>query len=198
MVEFKKNVKKALPYDRDKYLEFWDDENDLTNGWNGVSIQLPGASEGKQFGLVEFVENYNDLFKKIVLRLDNGSSWIINHDNKDYVWFPNDEANLTPLRLLFKHNNVPNKFKGALIITKDDLLRFSRELISYPSAVFNEEGLYYRSLDISHGELQFIIKIYGRFSIDLQSTDKELLKKVIKENSSSSFIIKEFRGSSIW
>jgi hypothetical protein len=197
MIEFNKSVKKALPYNRRKYLEFWDDECDLPTEWNGVSIQLPGASEGKVGSLTEFVEAYKGLFKNVVLKLDNGSSWIVNHDKKDLDWFPNDEDNLTALRALFKQNNIPNAFRGALVFTKDDLLKFSGELISYPSAVFNQDGFYYASLDISLGELPFIIKIYGRFSIDLLSTNKELLKEVIKENSSSLFIVREFRGSSL-
>jgi hypothetical protein len=197
MIEFNKSVKKALPYNRRQYLEFWDDENDSPTEWNGVSIQLPGASEGKVGGLTEFVEAYEGLFKNVVLKLDNGSSWIVNHDNHDFNWFPNDEDNLTSLRTLFKQNNIPNAFRGALIFTKDNLLEFSRDLISYPSAVFNKEGSYYKSLDVSHGELPFIIKIYGRFSVDLQSTNKELLKKVVNENSSSLFIVREYRGTSL-
>jgi hypothetical protein len=197
MVEFNRRVKRVLPYNRRKYLEFWDDENDSPTEWNGVSIQLPGAYEGKAGGLTEFVEAYEGLFKNVVLKLDNGSSWIVNHDDKDLNWFPNDEDNLTSLRTLFKQNNIPNTFRGALIFTKDDLLKFSKDLISYPSAVVNEEGIFYKNLDISHGELPFIIKIYGRFSIDLQSTNKELLKEVINENPSSLSIVREFRGTSL-
>jgi hypothetical protein len=198
MIEFNKSVKKALPYNRQKYLEFWDDENDSPTDWNGVSIQLPGAYEGKVGSLTEFVEAYEGLFKNVVLKLDNGSSWIVNHDDKDLNWFPNNEDNLTDLRALFKQNNVPNTFKGALIFNRNDLLKFSKDLISYPSAVINEDGVYYKSLDISHGELPFIIKIYGRFSIDLQSTNKELLREVINENPSSLLIVREFRGTSLW
>lgn len=148
-----------------------------------MSFQLPGAKEGKAGGLTEFVDVYEGLFKKVVLKLDNNSSWIVNHDDKDRNWFPNDEVNLNSLRTLFKQNNIPNTFKGALIFTKDDLLKYSRDLISYPSAVFNEEGIYYKNLDVSHCELKFIIKIYGRFSVDLQSTNKELFREVINENS---------------
>jgi len=197
MIEFNKSVKKVLPYDRRRYFEFWDDDCDSPTEWNGVSIQLPGSYEGKVGGLKEFVEVYEGLFKNVVSRLDNGSPWIVNHDRRDFNWFPNDEDNLTSLRTLFKQNNVPNEFRGALIFTKDNLLEFSRDLISYPSAVFNQDGLYYSSLDISHGELPFIIKIYGRFSVDLQSTNKELLKKVVNENSSSLFIVREYRGTSL-
>lgn len=196
MIEFKKDVKKVLPYDRRQYREFWDDEIDSSTEWYGVAIQLPGAYEGKVRGLTEFVEVYEGLFKNVISKLDTGSFWIINHDYKDLKWFPNDEDNLTSLRTLFKQNNIPNAFKGALIFTKDNLLEFSRDLISYPSAVFNEDGLYYSSLDISHGKLPFVIKIYGRFSIDFLSTNKELLAEVANENRSDIFIVREFRSNS--
>jgi hypothetical protein len=76
--------------------------------------------------------------------------WIVNHDDKDWKWFPNDEDNTTSLRTLFKCNNIPYSFKGALTFTTDDLLKFSRELISYPYTIFNKEGLLYSNLDISH------------------------------------------------
>jgi hypothetical protein len=198
MVKFKKNVKKALPYDRRLYLEFWDDDCDLPTEWCGVAFQFPGASEGKKIGLKEFVGIYEGLFKNIISKFDNGSLWIVNHDDKDLKWFPNDEDNLSPLRTLFKQNNVPNTFTGALIFTKDDLLKFSRDLISYPSAVINDEAFFYKNLDISHGELPFIIKIYGRFGIDCQSTDKDLLREVVNENPSSLLTVKEFRGTSLW
>ena len=197
MIRFNKRVKKALPYNRQQYFEFWDDDSDLPTEWNGVSVQLPGAKEGKVSELTEFVDVYEGLFKNVVLKLDNGSSWIVNHDDQGLNWFPNDEDNLSSLRKLFKQNSIPNTFKGALIFTTDDLLKYSRDLISYPSAVSNEEGIYYKNLDVSHGELKFIIKIYGRFSVDLQSTNKELLREVINENSSNIFIVREFAGTTL-
>ena len=142
MVEFKKNVEKVLPYDRRQYIEFLcDDDIDLSIKWYGVSFQLPGTSEGKEIDLTEFIEIYEWLFRKVVLKLDNGSFWIVNHDNKDLKWFPNNEDNLTALRTLFKQNNIPNTFKGALIFTTDDLLKFYVDLISYPSSVFNEHRI---------------------------------------------------------
>jgi len=196
MIEFKKNVKKVLPYDREHYMNFFDDDFDSPIEWYGVSFLL--GNEGKKNGLAEFAETYECLFKNIILKLDNGSFWIVNHDDKDLAWFPNDDDNLISLRTLFKQRNVPNTFRGALVLTKDDLLEFSKDLISYPYAVYNKESLLYKNIDISHGELPFIIKIYSDFCIDLLSTDKMLLRKVISENTLSSFNIKEYRGSSLW
>jgi len=147
--------------------------------------------------LNKFVEMYEDLFKSVVLKLDNSSFWIVNHDDKDLNWFPNDADNLTHLRTLFKKRNVPNTFKGALVFTTDDLLEYSKDLISYPFAILHKDGFLYKNLDISHGELQFIIKISGHLNIDFLSTKQELLREVLNENSSSTFIVKEYKGTSL-
>ena len=101
------------------------------------------------------------------------------------------------MRTLFKQNGIPNKFKGALVFTKDDLLQFAKDLISYPFAVFNEKGLLYKNLDVSNGKLEFIIKISGHLNIDLLSTDKDLLKEAVKANASNDFILKPCRGTSL-
>jgi hypothetical protein len=101
------------------------------------------------------------------------------------------------LRNLFKENDIPNTFKGALIFDSEDLLKFSRDLIKYPTAVFNKKGLLYSDLDISHSKLPFIIKIFHHRNIHFLSTDKELLRKLIKKNASSSFIVREYRGTSL-
>lgn len=197
MIEFKKNVEKALPYDRRQYLEYFDDDFDSSTKWYGVSFQLPGGYEGREIGLMEYLEAYERWFKAIVLQLDNGSFWIVNHDDKDLQWLPNDEDNLISLRTLFKQNNIQNEFKGALSFTKDDLLKFSKDLISYPLAVFDATDVLYKDLDISHSELPFIIKISGHANIDLLSTDKDLLKEVSDANTSNGFILKPYRGTSL-
>ena len=106
MIEFKKNVEKVLPYDRRQYREFWNDDFDSPAEWYGVTFQFHGAGQGKEIGLTEFVEIYEGLFKNVVLKLDNGSFWIVNHDDEDREWFPNDEDNLTHLRTLFKQNKL--------------------------------------------------------------------------------------------
>ncbi|MDP4291465.1 MAG: hypothetical protein Q8908_10330 [Bacteroidota bacterium] len=195
MIEFKKNVNKILPYDRRQYIEFLGSDFESPIVWYGVSFQL--GSEEEKNGLTEFVETYESLFENIVLKLDNGSFWIVNHDDKDLKWFPNQEDTLTSLRNLFIQKNVPNTFKGALILATDDLLELTKDIISYPCGLFNEDALLYKNLDISHGEINFIIKITGHLTIDLLSTDKELLRKVVNENSSSYFKIKEYKGTSL-
>src|SRR5258708_24001608 len=157
MIEFKKNVKKVLPYDRRKYKEYLNGDFDPPTKWYRASFHL--HKEEKEISLIKFVENYECWFKNVISKLDNNSSWIVNHDKIDQNWFPNSEDNLTALRALFKKNNIPNEFRGALIFSKDELFKFSKDLISYPYAVFNEAGLFYTDLDISHSKLPFIIKI---------------------------------------
>jgi hypothetical protein len=41
MVEFKKSVKKALPYDREEYIDFLGNHFYSYTKWYGVSFQLP-------------------------------------------------------------------------------------------------------------------------------------------------------------
>ena len=131
------------------------------------------------------------------MQFDARSSWVVNHDDKDREWFPNKQKNLTSLRALFKENNIPNTFTGALIFDCEDLLKFSRDLIKYPTAVFNKKGSLYSDLDISHSELPFIIKIFHHRDIHFLSTDKELLRQLVIKNTSGSFIVREYRGTSL-
>lgn len=195
MVEFIKRFKKILPYNRQHYIEYLDGDFDSPLEWNGVSFQL--NRENKEIDLIEFVKNYESLFKKVVSKFDNDSIWIVNHDDKDMKWFPNNDDNLISLRTLFKQRNVPNTYRGSLIFKKDDLLKFSEDLISYPYGLLLKDNLLYKNLDISHTELQFIIKISGHLTIDFLSTDKMLLRNIISENGIQPFIIKEYRGTNI-
>jgi len=197
MINFKKNVQIQLPYDRAKYIEYLEDDVESTCRWYGVSFQLPDVFEGKDIGLEVFLENYEDWFKNIIEQLDNGSSWIINHDTYDVKWFPNRQNNLKTLRALFRKNHIRNTFKGGVILMKDELLKYTKDIISYPYGVCNRKGYLYENLDISHKQLSFIIKISGHLTIDLLSLDKELLKRIVNENSSNQFIIRKYRGTEL-
>jgi len=187
MIVFEKDVRSLLPYDRKQYLAH--------SEWYGVSFQL--NKNLNEINLINFVKMYNPLFENIVSKLDTGLSWIVNHDDKDLDWFPNDEDNLPSLRTLFKQHNISNKFKGALVLTKDDLLHYSKDLISYPFAVFSKESSLYKNLDISHEKIEFIIKISGHLNIDLLSTDTQLLKKIIRRNTTDDFILKPYSGTAL-
>ncbi len=189
MINFKNKVKELLPYDRKQYISKKD--------WFGVSFQLPCVYEGKDIGLESYFEFYEDWFKNVISKFSNNTQWIVNQDFIDEDWFPNKQNNLKMLRSLFKQNNIPNAFNGAIIFSTDDLLKFSKDLISYPYAVFNKTGLLYNNLDISNNELPLVIKISGHLNIDLLSTDIELLRKVVNENPANSFVLKEYRGTII-
>jgi hypothetical protein len=197
MVEFKKGVKKALPYDREEYIDFFGNHFYSYTEWFAVSFQLPGGFEGIDISLTEYLAAYEKWFQNAILQLDNTSFWIVNHDQRDAIWFPNEDDSLPSLRNLFKENNIPHKFKGALIFTTQELLEFSNELITYPFGVFSKHGLLYNDLAISHSELPFIIKISHHCNIDFLTTDKELLRKVLDENHSSLFVEREYRGTSL-
>jgi hypothetical protein len=197
MIEFEKNLEKVLPYDRGQFSDFLENANTSNINWQGVSFQLPGASEGKHINLKKYIEIYEPLFNKVISKFGNGSFWIVNHDGKDLKWFPNDDDNLNHLRALFKRHDIPDTFRGGITFSMDELLKLSVDLISYPNVILKKDGFLYKDLDISHGELQFIIKISGHLNIDFLSTDKKILTEIVNENSSNLFIIKEYRGNSL-
>jgi len=195
MINFKKTFKKILPYDKQEYLDFLFADEDSSVKWYGVSFQLPGVFEGKDIGLIKFLNVYESLFKNVVSKLDCGVSWIITHDISDCVWFPNNANTVTQLRSLFKENGIPSTFKGALIFDKDNLLRYWKDILSYPYTVVGSPRRLYSNLDVSYSALPFIIKISGHLTIDFLSTDENLLREVANANTSHSFILKEYRGT---
>lgn len=185
MIEFKNKVNEQLPYNRKKYTS--------RKGWFGFSFQLPGVFEGKDIGLDKYVEVYDDLFKYIICLFKKDSRWIVNHDFLDEEWFPNNQNNLKSLRRLFKQNNISNIFKGAIIFETDDILDYSKDLLSYPYSVINKKDILYNNIDISNSEFPFVIKISGHLTIDILSENKELLIKIVNENYSNCFILKEYK-----
>ncbi|MGJ1226297.1 hypothetical protein [Sphingobacterium siyangense] len=76
-------------------------------------------------------------------------------------------------------------------------MELSKDLISYPYGSYKEESLFYSNIDISHRELPFVIKVLDHLNIDLLSTDEKLLRKVVSENKSDSFLLKPYRGTSL-
>lgn len=201
MVAFEQNVTAFLPYDRVQYSAH--------RNWYGFSFQLEGGYEGKKIDRTEYIQKYEPWFAHVVSRMDNGLNlsedteqsgnfrWIVNLDYEGACWFPNDEENLIALRTLFRQNNIPNSFKGALMLSKDNLLQFSRDLITYPFTIFYGERFLYNDLEISHSELPFVIKISAHRNIDLLSTDIELLKTFVNEAAAAPFIVRPYRGTAL-
>jgi hypothetical protein len=192
MIIFNKNTANVLPYDRKKYIEYLEDDYPQDSIWNGISFQLNETNN-----LEKFIKLYDPLFKNLILTLNNSAQWIINHDDIDLDWLPNRKNNLSLLRDLFMQNNIPDSYRGAIIIGKDGLLALSKELLSYPYAFFSgeKEGLLYKNIDISHSQLPIVIKITGHMCIDLLSTDKKILIKAAHVKSYELFNIKQNRGT---
>lgn len=143
-------------------------------------MQLPGGFKGKKIDVIQHAEIYERLFKNVISKLDTGSHWIVNHDFRDNEWFPDNT--LKRLRALFKRKDVPNAFKGALLFQKDELLDYAADLILYPYGVHKREQSRYSDIDVSHGELPFIIKISAHLNIDFINSNQDLLKEVVIEN----------------
>ena len=191
MVTFNQHANKVLPYDRREYIEYLDPDGDKSIQWYGASFQLYNQLND----VTEFVENYKALFNNVVLKFGANSFWVVHHDDKDLQWFPNERHNLILLRKLFRDNNMPGIFKGALVFATDDLLNYAQDLISYPYNAASVEKLLYKNIDISNGEQPFIIKITGHMNIDFLSKNKELLKSIVNENMSDVFNIKMYTGT---
>jgi hypothetical protein len=92
MIQFKKRVQALLPYDRKDYIEYLEGENSFST-WYGVSFQYSSfyySSEWRKNSLEEFARIYVPFFKNVVSRFDSDACWIVNHDDKDLKWFPNE------------------------------------------------------------------------------------------------------------
>lgn len=197
MVSFKNSGSYHLSYNKEQFDNFLKNEEGTFSSWFGVSFQLPGGYEGKDVGLDNFLRYFEGLFEMVVTSMDDGSDWTVNHEYKDLEWFPNEGNSLQGLRELFKANKVPNSFKGALAFSTNDLLSYTKELISYPHTVFGRPRAFYSDLNISHGELPLIIKISAHLNIDFLTTDLEFLKKIVNECAKDPFIVRAYRGTSL-
>lgn len=200
-VAFQPNVQALLPYNRNRYQHYLGSDADSHTPWHGVSFQLASEahniSRGINFGLTKFIENYEALFKQVVSTFDDGSFWIVMHDKCDDWWLPNEEQTLPALRALFAQYQVLNRFKGALLLKKQEVFTFARELLSYPTGVFGRKRSLYSDVDVSHSTLPFIIKISSHLNVDFLSTNQALLREVVKDHRSPVFTIKSYTGTSL-
>ncbi len=180
----------TLPYNKEQYFNFLDTDHNGPSDWHAVSFQVLGSDERNVE--VKNADVLEPLFKNIIATLDNGAPWIADHFFRSEKWFSKDAHNLISLRALFRDSNVKTTFKGPLLFTKDDLFKVVKDLILYPYILSRQD------LDISHSQLPFIIKTSQHLCIDLFSTDKMLLRKILAENTQADFIVKEYRSSSLW
>ena len=193
MVKFRKTVARLLPYNRTHYMRAWRGRKETDAKWYGYSFQLDEDERTVSYALNTykpmFINIYQSFFEEVVLSFGSTSRWIANHDDNDRQWFPNNQNNLPRLRSLFKSNNVPLSFKGALEFEAKDLLQFSKEIMLYPTSVSNVERKCYCDLSISNREVPFIIKTTHHLDIDLMSTDMELLEKFAGKKMKGSYVV---------
>jgi hypothetical protein len=101
MIKFEKDVQSMLPYNRQHYIDWLDDDVESSTQWFGVSFQL-GDNMLKTFtaeqfarlktellkaSTVEIVKIYRPLVENIISAFSENSEWIVSHDDKDLAWF---------------------------------------------------------------------------------------------------------------
>ena len=191
-VTFTPNVCALLPYHRKHYIRYLQGDGTPHTPWYGASFQLASEADniqhGIDFGLPKFLAHYETLFRQLITQFDDGSCWIVAHDY-DGAWLPNDEPTLPALRALFAQYRVPNTFKGALRLPKQEVLAFAREFLSYPTGIFSRKGLLYNDIDVSHSKWPVVIKISAHLNVDFLSTDQALVRAVVQEHRSPDFTI---------
>jgi len=187
MIEFISNVNEVLPYNRKQYLR--------RNKWFGLSFQLQGVFEGKDIGLSTFLDVYKPWLNNLINHFDDNTKLIINHDFIDEDWFPNKQRNLKKIRELFKKHNIPNSYKGAILVSKDVLSEHLEDFLSYPYTVLNKKGFYYNDIDISLNTRSLVIKISSHLTVDILSKELLLLQETTQNNYLDCFILKEYNGT---
>ena len=64
MIKFIENFKEMLPYDREHYIDFLDDDFDSETKWCAVSLQM--ISENGENSLSKFVDVFGLIFKNVI------------------------------------------------------------------------------------------------------------------------------------
>ena len=146
MITFDKEVEMLLPYDRDQYLDFLEDDSILLVKWYGLSFQINGNDE--HISLIEYIDSYEYFVKELISNLNNNSNWIVNLEDKNFEWFPNDENNLYDLRSLFRKNKISLEYTGGAVFSNEDLQQYVKDLILYPYVLLDKPGKLYKNPQI--------------------------------------------------
>jgi hypothetical protein len=171
MKVFIKHYRRLLPYKKNKYISSLEHDFGPDKQWYGISIQSVDHKEDSTF-LIKFC---TAIFEKLIRNYDNGSSWIISHDDKDMPWFYKNAKKdiLSNLWKLFHNHNTPRDFRGGIRLDTDTILEnLLNDLIIYPFI------LSYKNLDISSSSVPFIIKISDHLCIDVLTTDTKTIEEV--------------------
>ena len=183
MVVFRKDVSQRLPYDRDKYMAYFDEDNDTFDRnviWHGVSLQQTEIRNESLYQVSDAVvtnsiDCLEKVFKEIMSSLDQGLPWVVNHDDLDLPWFREKGNTMPKMRDLFRQMDIPISFVGCLLFSTDDLGELARELTTYSYI------LPHKNLDVSHSKLPFVMKLTGHLTLDLLSTDMALITKILDD-----------------
>ncbi len=158
------------------------DCHESASNWHGVSLQLETIRNEKLLAAPEEIVNQaidilDRMFRHLIALLDDGNLWIVNHDDKDMQWFLDQSETLPRLREVFRHTKTPGTYRGSILMFDEDLLELSRELVTYAYA------LSYKNLDVSHGTRPVVIKATGHLTLDILSTDFELMSHMLADSS---------------
>lgn len=202
MIAFIRNYEELLPYKRENYLSYLDDDPEFDDKWFGISIQ-PQTHQNHLKNTLSFMAR---TFKKLIDYYDKGMNWLVIHEYKDLPWFPSnkkgDDVTLPDLRQFFKDNRVSKHFIGGLSLPKDIITgQLLKDITTYPYLMFPDSQFLYKDLEITHSSIPLIIKITGHKNnnilpaIDLLSTDIKLIKEVNKMKFSGSYEKVQYNNS---
>jgi hypothetical protein len=199
MLKFQNQYQKKLPYDPESYCDYINDDFPVDSAWSGVTFYWPSkennqwSKEDNEINIAEDIVALERLALNVISKLDDGAPWIVDAEYGLFKWFY-DRKNLNrvkKLRTFFRQNKIDIQFKGSLLLNKEDLSEVMSDIIAYPFV------LRYRNLDISHPTNPFVIKTTHHLTIELLSTDKELLTQVVLDNLDCGLKIAQQRGTTL-
>ncbi len=177
MIKFKNRVEKHVPYNWNYYIDFIESEplQKTKVPWYGASFMLNNEDNQAQF-----LEVYEPMFRDILTESVDRRTWLINHTlHPEFRWFPNNEDNLQGLRAIFKQYRISNYFRGSILISTSELLKIIQDVMLYPVSVFSEKGSLYADIDISNCDIPLIIKFTHHLTLDVLSTDKKIVDRLV-------------------
>ena len=186
MYKFKKNLnlynnKKLLAnFDIDDYQNFmrFKDSNQLINNWFGVSIQLFGSQNVEisdetickfHYAFEKFLNSYTNLIDK----------WLIQPFNykKIFSWFNSDKKfpslKLSKIKEAFNQYDIVYSFKGAIETNNEGLINLFDSLMLYPIVLKGSD------IEIFNLDMPFVILLNQHYTIDLISTDENIIENFI-------------------
>ena len=186
MIDFIKENKETLPYVKEDYLSFLNEEPTLRN-WYGYSIQFDGLYTNKNK-----IQKLQSVLNHFINQFNEDQHWLIRHDDKFLPWFiEGDEKRLPKLKRVFNNKQVPFNFKGSILFSSDELLEVSDEVVSYSYL------LSYKNLDIINVDTCILFKCTNHLTLDVISTEKILILSMRKYAEKLGYPVINYRNSPI-